>query len=99
MNKKRLIAAGGVVVAALAFGTGLAVAQTGSGGAPSRTPVTTTVDHDAIHQQMRSQMPADLQQQCDEMHAQMSTMQDGTTGMMGSTGASGPSGMMGSRSS
>ena len=101
MTKKRLLVAGGGMVLALALGTGLAAAQTTTPDV-DRPPVTAPAsmpagDHDTMHEQMRAQMPEDLQAQCDTMHAQMgeghgSMMGDGG---MGSGGMMGPAGMMG----
>ena len=101
MTKKQLLAAGGGLVLALALGTGLAAAQSTTSGV-DRPPVTTPAsvpagDHDAMHEQMRAQMPDDLQAQCDTTHAQMGEghgimMQGsgmGSTAMMGSAGMTG----------
>lgn len=95
MSKKRFLAAGAAVLLALGLGTGLSAAQTTS--TPSEQPPAVTAmhtgDHDAMHEQMRGQMPEGLQAQCDTMHQQMGTNGMGTMqgrgmgarGMMGST--------------
>ena len=64
-----------VVIGALVVGVGVGVgvAQTGTHAPTTSTPPV-TMPHDqagmdAMHAQMRAQMPAEMQAQCDEMHA------------------------------
>jgi hypothetical protein len=89
MNRKHMLVAGSGLVLALALGTGLAAAQTTTSGtqAPSTTTSTQPFDHNAMHDQMRAQMTAEQQAQCDAHHAQMgpgagSTMMPGGADMM-----------------
>lgn len=98
MSKKRFLAALGGVALVFALGTGLSAAQTGS--TSPRTTATTAVDRDAMHQQMRTQMPENMRAQCDSMHAQMGTGHMGTMqhGGMASNGMMGSGPMMGSTS-
>lgn len=73
MTRKRLIVAGASAGLALLLGTGLAAAQ-GDGTTTTRpVPMGTmhTGDHDAMHEQMRTQMPDGLAAQCDEARASM----------------------------
>jgi len=58
MTKERMLAAAGAVVLTLGLGAGLAVAQTDPAS-----------DTDAMHTQMHSDMPEEMQAQCDTMHA------------------------------
>ncbi len=81
MKRTRMIAAGAVAALTLGVGAGFAAAQTD----PTTTttpavgaPGMQTSDMNGMHAQMRSNMPDDMQDQCDTMHAsmqgQMSTM-------------------------
>ena len=80
MTKMRMLAAGTAAVLTLGVAAGLAgAAQTD----PTPTTPPTTVDMDAMHQQMRTSMPEDVQAQCDAMHA---SMQGHMTGGMGAGG-------------
>src|SRR6266508_4416600 len=96
---KRWIVSGVAVVALLAATAGIAYAA-GTGNASTNMPGASEMMAacDAMHdspgmQAMHDRMPAALQEQCDAMHEQMSSMMGGS-GMMGSSGATG--GSMGS---
>jgi hypothetical protein len=80
------------LAAMVTVGAGASVAQTS--GTPGTTPPATTMPHDpasmqAMHEQMKDGMPADLRAKCDEMHASM----QGHMGNLGAHMAGG--GMMG----
>lgn len=82
MTKKRMLAAGAALALTLGLGAGIAAAQTDP-TSPTRPPEAGTThngDMDAMHEQMRDQMPDEMQVQCDTMHAQGGAMTGG--GMM-----------------
>ena len=79
MTKKRMLAAGAAMALTLGLGAGIAAAQTDP-TTPTRPPEAGTMhngDMDATHEQMRDQMPDEMQAQCDTMHAQGGAMTDG----------------------
>lgn len=89
MSKNRLLAAGAGVLFALALGTGLSAAQTTTAAdPPSATASVQSGDHDAMHEQMRAQMPEAMQSQCEATHA-------GMRAGMAQHGGMGAGGMMG----
>lgn len=72
MNTKLFtLAATGVAGITLGLGVGVAAAQ--GGPSDDRTPpaVADVGSMDAMHEMMRGQMPAELADACDEMHASM----------------------------
>lgn len=94
MKTKRMAVIGTGLALTLALGTGFAAAQTtaSDGGQPPAATAPQTGDHDAMHQQMRDQMPAEQQARCDAHHAQMG---NGNGAMMGGGGTGHGSGGMG----
>lgn len=94
MKRARMIAAGAVAALTLGVGAGFAAAQ--NDPTPTTTPAVGMPGMqqggmNAMHAQMRSDMPDDLQAQCDAMHTSMQ-------GQMG-TGMGGMSDMGGMRGS
>lgn len=67
-HKLLTLAATGLVGLALGAGVGVAAAQ-GPTPAPSGDPTVAWMDD--MHDAMRDQMPADLAEQCDELHGSM----------------------------
>lgn len=79
MIKKRILAAGAAVALTVGLGAGIAAAQTDP-TTPSGPPTAGHMhdgDMDAMHEQMRAQMPEEMRAQCDTMHAE-----GGMTGAM-----------------
>lgn len=71
MTKKRMLTAAAAVALSLGLGAGIAAAQTDP-TTPSRPPQAGAMhngDMDAMHEQMRDQMPEEMQAQWDTMHA------------------------------
>ena len=87
MTRKRMLTAAAAVALTLGLGAGIAAAQTDDDGpSPIRMD-----DMDAMHAEMRADMPEDVQAQCDTMHAQGGAMTG--SGMMNGPMTGG--GMMG----
>jgi hypothetical protein len=62
MTRKRMLTAAAAVALTLGLGTGIAAAQADDDPSPMD-------DMDAMHAEMRADMPEDMQAQCDTMHA------------------------------
>jgi hypothetical protein len=100
MTKKRMLTAVAAAALSLGLGAGIAAAQTDP-TTPSRPPQAGSMhsgDMDATHDQMRDQMPEEMQAQCDTMHAMHAEggtmsgggmMNGGTGGQMGGTTSDG----------
>ena len=72
MNTKLLtLAATGVAGITLGLGVGVAAAQGGPGDDRTPPPVADVGSMDEMHAMMRDQMPAELADACNEMHASM----------------------------
>lgn len=82
MTKTRTLVAGAVAVFALSLGGGIAAAQSDPPTPPTDAPhgMHDMGDMDAMHGQMRTQMPDEMQAQCDTARTQTGTMMNG--GMM-----------------
>ena len=89
MKTKRMLVIGAGLALTLALGTGFAAAQTdASGGGQPPAATSQAGDHATLHEQMRSQMTAEQQAQCDANHAQMGNGHDGSM-MEGGSGGMG----------
>jgi Spy/CpxP family protein refolding chaperone len=88
MSKILTLTATGVAGLVLGAGIGVAAAATDQGNRPAGAERVQDVSSmDEMHDAMRDQMPADLVEQCDQMHAAMT---DGDHApMMGSMGSIG----------
>ena len=86
-------------LAGLVLGAGIGVAAAQGDGAPT-PPAGTVTSMDEMHAAMVDQMPAELAEQCDQMHRVMSEhMADGDHGsMMGSMTSAMGAGMPGDHS-
>lgn len=71
MSKILILAAGGVAAVALSAGVGVAAAGQ-STDRPTPDHPTDMAPMDEMHAAMADQMPAELVEQCDRMHAAMS---------------------------
>ena len=85
MSKLLTFAATGF--AGLVLGAGIGAAAADQDGSPRMpAPYGDVSSMDEMHATMADQMPAELAEQCDEMHASMGSMMDGM-GSMGSMGS------------
>ena len=77
------------LAAAVTLGAGASMAQTGGTGGTK--PPATAMPHDsesmqAMHDQMKAAMPANLRAKCEEMHASMQGHMTGMDAHMGGAG-------------
>ena len=86
MPKLLTLAATGLV--GLVLGAGIGVAAADQDG-PTRMPApfSDMSSMDEMHATMSEQMPAELAEQCDEMHADMGSTMGSMSSMMGGMGA------------